>query len=77
MTEINYREETRDISVCLVEDISNYYFYISNLRTLQNICKLIGVDEKLLNYKPEETDDDDDKYNYCGALSEIGRKDNK
>lgn len=74
-TEINYREKTRGTGVFLAENIGGYYISIGIISTLQKIGKLIGVDEKLLNYKPEETESDDDKYNYCGALGEIGRKD--
>lgn len=72
---INHREKTRGCGVYLAENIGYYYLSIGEISTLQDIGELVGVDRKLRDYDPYETDEDDEKYNYCGALGEIGRKD--
>lgn len=71
---INYREETRGSGVYLAESIASYYMVVGEIRTLQSIGTLIGVNKKLLDYDPFEKEEDDDKYNYCAYLGGIGRK---
>lgn len=71
-SEISYRECSRGGGVYLAEKIDSYYITVSNIQTLQSIGKLVGVDKKLLDYSPWETEEDDNKFNYCGALDEIG-----
>lgn len=74
---IECRENTRGCGVYLAENIGSYYLSIGEISTLQEIGELVGVDSKLREYDPYETEEDDKKYNYCGALGEIGRKDSK
>lgn len=75
--EISYRDKCRGSGVYLAENIGNYYMSVDKILTLQAIGKLIGVDENLLNYDPRETEEDDDKFNYCGGIGQIGRKEQK
>ena len=74
---INFREKTRGCGVYLAENISFYYMTIGEISTLQRIGGLIGVDKKLLDYDPYETEEDDQKFNYCASVGEIGEKENK
>ena len=72
--DIAYRDKTRGTGVFLAENICSYTTVVRIL-TLQNIGSLSGVNKKLLDYTPFETAEDDEKFNYCGAIGEIGRKD--
>ena len=74
---IKYRENTRGCGVYLAENIGIYYLIIGEISTLQEIGELVGVDRKLREYDPYETEEDDEKFNYYGALGEIGRKGSK
>lgn len=73
--DIAYRDKTRGTGVFLAENIGAYYASVGRILILQNIGSLIGMNKKLLDYTPFETAEDDEKFNYCGAISEIGRKD--
>lgn len=68
------RDKTRGTGVYLAENIAAYYMSVGEIFALQNIGSLIGVDKKLLDYTAFETAEDDEKFNYCGAIGEIGRK---
>lgn len=70
---IQQREKTRGTGVYLAENMDSYYINVGEIFLLQRICKNIGliIDE----YNPFETEEDDDKFNYCGASGAIGQKD--
>ena len=73
-TQIQHRENSRGTGVFLDEDINNYYFQCSEIRLLQRLLKKLGV--KVEDYSPYETDEDDNKFNYCGSVGSIGVKEN-
>lgn len=72
-TVIQKREKTRGTGVYLSENIDDYYINVGEILLLQKICMEIGIN--IEQYDPYETEEDDNKYNYCGALGEIGGKD--
>ena len=74
-TEIRHRENERGSGVYLAENIDRYYFQCAEIRLLQRILKELGV--KVEDYDPYEIEEDDDKYNYCGAIGVIGVKNDR
>ena len=72
-TEIKHRENSRGTGVFLAENIQNYYFQCAEIHLLQRLLKELGV--KVEDYNPYETDEDDNKYNYCSSAGLIGVKD--
>ena len=73
-TEIKHRENSRGTGVFLAENVQNYYFQCAEIGLLQKLLKELGV--KVEDYDPYETDEDDNKYNYCGSAGAIGVKEN-
>lgn len=71
-TEIKHRENSRGTGVFLAENIQNYYFQCAEICLLQRLLKELGV--KVEDYDPCETDEDDNKFNYCGSVGAIGVK---
>lgn len=57
----------------LDENIDSYYMNVGEIFLLQKICKEIGIN--IEQYNPYEAEEDDNKYNYCGAAGAIGIKD--
>ena len=74
-TEIKHRENSRGTGVFLAENMQNYYFQCAEIRLLQRLLKELGV--KVEDYDPYETDEDDNKFNYWGAVGPIGVKENE
>ena len=70
--EIQTRESSRDTGVFLGENIQHYDFQCAKILLLQRLLKKLGV--KIEEYDPFETDEDDNKFNYCGAAGSIGVK---
>lgn len=72
---VQKREKARGTGVYLAENIDRYYTNVGEILLLQKICKEIGIN--IEQYNPYETEEDDNKYNYCGAAGAIGIKDGK
>ena len=70
--EIQTRESSRGTGVFLGENIQHYDFQCAEILLLQRLLKKLGV--KVEEYDPFETDEDDNKFNYCGAVGPIGVK---
>ena len=68
--EIQYRESSRGTGVFLGENIQHYDFQCAKILLLQRLLKKLGV--KVEEYDPFETEEDDNKFNYCGAVGPIG-----
>ena len=68
--EIQNRESSRGIGVFLDENIQHYDFQCAKILLLQRLLEKLGV--KVENYNPFETEEDDNKFNYCGAVGPIG-----
>ena len=73
-TEIKNREEERGTGVYLGENMQSYDFKCANILLLQSLLKKLGV--KVEDYDPFEREEDDNKFNYWGAIGAIGIKDN-
>ena len=73
-TEIRHRENSRGTGVFLAENIDRYYSQCAEIHLLQKILKRLGV--KVEDYDPYETEEDDNKFNYCWAIDGIGVKNN-
>lgn len=73
-TEIKNRENSRGTGVYLAENIQYYCFQCAEIRLLQRLLKELGV--KIEEYDPYETDEDDNKFNYCASIGAIGVKEN-
>ena len=69
---VQKREKARGTGVYLAENIDRYYMNVGEILFLQKICKEIGIN--IEKYNPYETEEDDNKYNYCGAAGAIGIK---
>ena len=67
---IKYRESQRGTGVYLSENIQRYDFQCAEILLLQRLLKKLGV--KVEDYDPYETDTDDSKFNYLGAVGPIG-----
>ena len=70
---VQKREKARGTGVYLAENIDRYYMNVGEILLLQKICKEIGIN--IEQYNPYETEEDDNKYNYCSAAGAIGIKD--
>ena len=70
--EIQTRESSRGTGVFLGENIQHYDFQCAKILLLQRLLEKLGV--KVEEYDPFETDEDDNKFNYCGASGPIGVK---
>lgn len=70
--EIRHREKERGIGVYLAENIQQYDFQCAEILLLQRLLKKLGVIVE--DYDPYETDEDDNKFNYWGAVGPIGAK---
>ena len=70
--EIQNRESSRGTGVFLGENIQRYDFQCAKILLLQRLLKKLGV--KVEDYDPYETDEDDNKFNYWGAVGPIGVK---
>lgn len=70
--EVQNRESNRGTGVFLDENIQRYDFQCAEILLLQRLLKKLGV--KVENYDPFETEEDDNKFNYCGATGSIGVK---
>ena len=70
--EVQNRESSRGTGVFLAENIQHYDFQCAEILLLQRLLKKLGV--KIEEYDPFETDEDDNKFNYCGAVGLIGVK---
>ena len=73
--EIRHREKERGIGVYLAENIQRYDFQCAEILLLQRLLKKLGV--KVEDYDPFETDEDDNKYNYCGSTGPVGVKNDR
>lgn len=71
---IKRREEERGTGVYLAENIERYAHHCAEIMLLQRICKKLGL--KIDDYDPFEIEEDDNKFNYWGALGAIGVKQN-
>lgn len=72
---VQKREKARGTGVYLAENIDRYYMNVGEILLLQKICKEIGVN--IEQYNPYETEEEDNKYNYCCTAGPIGIKDGK
>ena len=72
-TEIQHRENDRGTGVFLAENIGSYYCSVGAIHALQDVGRLVGIDEKLLSYNPDETEENDTNYDYWNN-SQIGMK---
>ena len=70
--EIQNRESSRGTGVLLSENIQHYDFQCAEILLLQRLLKKLGV--KVENYDPFETEEDDNKFNYCSTIGSIGVK---
>ena len=70
--EVQNRESSRGTGVFLAENIQHYDYQCAKVLLLQRLLKKLGV--KIEEYDPFETDEDDNKFNYCGAVGPIGVK---
>ena len=70
--EIQTRESSRGTGVFLGENIQHYDFQCAKILLLQRLLEKLGV--KVEEYDPFETEEDDNKFNYCGAAGSIGVK---
>ena len=70
--EVQNRESSRGTGVLLAERIQHYDFQCAEILLLQRLLKKLGV--KVEEYDPFETDEDDNRFNYCGAVGPIGVK---
>ena len=70
--EIQTRESIRGTGVFLAERIQHYDFQCAEILLLQRLFEKLGV--KVEEYDPFETEEDDNKFNYCGAVGSIGVK---
>lgn len=73
--EIQNRESSRGTGVLLAENIQHYDFQCAEILLLQRLLKKLGV--KVKNYDPFETEEDDNKFNYWGAVGPIGANNDK
>lgn len=73
--EIQNRESSRVTGVLLAENIQHYDFQCAEILLLQRLLKKLGV--KVKNYDPFETEEDDNKFNYWGAIGPIGDNNDK
>lgn len=73
--EIQNRESSRGTGVLLAENIQHYDFQCAEILLLQRLLKKLGV--KVKNYDPFETEEDDNKFNYWGAVGPIGDNNDK
>lgn len=71
--EIQNRESSRVTGVLLAENIQHYDFQCAEILLLQRLLKKLGVK----NYDPFETEEDDNKFNYWGAIGLIGDNNDK
>ena len=70
--EIQNRESSSGTGVFLSERIQHYDFQCAEILLLQRLLKKLGVEVE--EYDPFETDEDDNKFNYCDAVGPIGVK---
>ena len=70
--EMQTRESSRGTGVFLGENIQHYDFQCAKILLLQRLLEKLGV--KVEEYDPFETEEDDNKFNYCGAVGSIGVK---
>ena len=70
--EVQNRESSRGTGVFLAENIQHYDYQCAKVLLLQRLLRKLGV--KVEEYDPFETDEDDNKFNYCGAVGLIGVK---
>ena len=70
--EVQNRESSRGTGVFLAENIQHYDYQCAKVLLLQRLLKKLGV--KVEEYNPFETDEDDNKFNYWGAVGPIGVK---
>ena len=70
--EVQNRESSRGTGVFLAENIQHYDYQCAKVLLLQRLLKKLGV--KVEEYDPFETDEDDNKFNCCGAVGPIGVK---
>ena len=70
--EVQNRESNRGTGVFLAERIQHYDFQCAKILLLQRLLKKLGV--KVEEYDPFETEEDDNKYNYCGSAGPVGGK---
>lgn len=73
--EIQNRESSRGTGVLLAENIQHYDFQCAEILLLQRLLKKLGV--KVKDYDPFETEEDDNKFNYWGAVGPIGDNNDK
>ena len=70
--EVQNRESSRGTGVFLGENIQHYDFQCAKILLLQRLLKKLGV--KVEEYDPFETEEDDNKFNYCSTIGPIGVK---
>ena len=69
---IRNRDRCRGTGVYLAENIDSYYVQIGQFYEIDGLCKLLNLDVE--PYNPYETEEDDNKFNYCGGIGSIGIK---
>ena len=72
---IKHRDKCRGTGVYLAENIDRYYMQVGEFFEIENLCKLLKLEVE--PYNPYETEEDDNKFNYIGALGEIGAKESR
>ena len=67
---ISMREKQRGTGVYLPEVYGQYCSLCGEIRLLKQILEELG---EVIEYDPQETEEDDAGYNYCGSSGRIGR----
>lgn len=67
---ISIREKQRGTGVYLPETYGQYCSLCGEINLLKQILEDLG---EVIEYDPQETEEDDAKYNYCGYIGRIGQ----